>query len=425
MPAEQCEIDSIRRTNARRAVLFAITCYFLAGCLSAALYLISMIPSVHVAVLRLGWWLGDWHTFPFPYDFADFASQPLAGGFGFLLWLIIVESMVTLTIAAAALHSMTFAIVVLAHAWFGWPKYWKDVRSRFNLRSAWARSARRSWWVWPITQFVWLLLDQIAWGYRYACYPIIDNGPPFFIANIVAACLIFGVIASHVLRASVIEAVGPDELRCGGCGYLLRGLTRRRCPECGSDVDRQEARTYGLWLKRLRPLRKTQRHLLRALIVAMLFAPVWLPLGFVSMPRTWLRFVPSAICPDRAVLARNLNAFPIRLDAVCMIQHENSVAVIRFKQERVLRADYQVGFWFDKVDMDLNRTPDTFATGQVRNGGGPSLPIGPWAFTYGMAGENMIWLTRPDPTYAVAAFADDNLSGELRLVVEAWDKREP
>ncbi len=36
----------------------------------------------------------------------------------------------------------------------------------------------------------------------------------------------------------------PDEAACLGCGYLLRQLPARRCPECGRGFDPADPRTY-------------------------------------------------------------------------------------------------------------------------------------------------------------------------------------
>src|SRR4051794_19747730 len=38
----------------------------------------------------------------------------------------------------------------------------------------------------------------------------------------------------------------PDHARCLGCGYPLRGLGSRRCPECGREFDADDLRTVNL-----------------------------------------------------------------------------------------------------------------------------------------------------------------------------------
>jgi hypothetical protein len=38
----------------------------------------------------------------------------------------------------------------------------------------------------------------------------------------------------------------PDTAQCRKCGYLLRGLTRNRCPECGQEFRPGDPSTYRL-----------------------------------------------------------------------------------------------------------------------------------------------------------------------------------
>jgi hypothetical protein len=161
-----------------------------------------------------------------------------------------------------------------------------------------------------------------------------------------------------------------------------------------------------------------------ALIVALLLSPIWLPLGFVKLPRSWLRFIPAAITPDWGVFNRNPNAFPIRLDTVCLIQNNKSVGVIRFKNESELGTRFATTFWLNIRGMELMGMPDAFAAGQIETGGSPTLPVGPWIFNYDTASENMIWLSRPNSALDVAAFARDDLPEWLELVLESCDAHE-
>ncbi len=52
----------------------------------------------------------------------------------------------------------------------------------------------------------------------------------------------------------------PEQARCLGCGYFLRGLERPVCPECGREFDPKDTRTFDTdptrrqrkkWIKRL------------------------------------------------------------------------------------------------------------------------------------------------------------------------------
>ena len=109
------------------------------------------------------------------------------------------------------------------------------------------------------------------------------------------------------------------------------------------------------------------------------------------------------------------NAFPIRLDAACLIRCDGALAVLLFEKKGPSYARYLVGYWDDASNFGT-REPDSTESGTVTNGGGPNLPVGPWHFTYGMASENMLWLTRPGGTCHVAATVKDDFDGDLTWV---------
>jgi hypothetical protein len=75
----------------------------------------------------------------------------------------------------------------------------------------------------------------------------------------------------------------PDEARCRGCNYSLRGLSHFRCPECGREFDPERPRTMkvGRPLDRfapqlLRPMGRLPRVIMWALTVAGVIGPAWL-----------------------------------------------------------------------------------------------------------------------------------------------------
>lgn len=46
-----------------------------------------------------------------------------------------------------------------------------------------------------------------------------------------------GFVFSHFLAAVLYGDKDPDaETRCSKCGYILRGITEPRCPECGEKI---------------------------------------------------------------------------------------------------------------------------------------------------------------------------------------------
>lgn len=393
----------------RQAWLTAAKFYLLAAATHAALIPVSELPVVHRPFLRLGWRLGPWPDFPFPYNF-DFAA---AGSFPWSIFLpVAVTSVLGLTLAVAAVHGFVFLIVVLLHAWLGWPRYWQDVRSAVKLRFAWATSARRSWWIWPAAQIVWLLWDQLAVGFVFAFYPIINTRFPFLTANLAAVALGYAYVSSGVVREHVVRVIGPDQLRCPGCGYLLRGLESHRCPECGHEISRNVRPIFCFKWQRFGRWKLTSRLTGLILLLMLLAAPLAVPMILVNLPRSWLQSAPSVIVPWQVLTPPNPDAFPIRLDAVCVIRHEGALAVIRFSQELPRRGRYEVGFWPD-ADAFGREPPESTHAGKITSGGGPDLPVGPWPFRYGLVGENMVWLFRPDGTYHVEAFRIECFSGDL------------
>jgi hypothetical protein len=56
---------------------------------------------------------------------------------------------------------------------------------------------------------------------------------------------------------------------CRACGYQLRGLESRRCPECGRDFDPDYPKTY-----RRKPLRPWKRWVMRAAVLLLLLATI-------------------------------------------------------------------------------------------------------------------------------------------------------
>ncbi|MCA9252050.1 MAG: hypothetical protein KDA54_13050 [Phycisphaerales bacterium] len=408
-----------------KSVRKALGSFLFAGFLVSVSYVIFDLPAVSYWTMQIGWQLSRWRSFPCPYDIDEFSPLSLGSEFDLYFVPVFVFMILTTAVLVAIFHGISFMIALLSHKYFGWPRYWRDVRTRLHVQAAWAQSAIHGWWVWPTTAFVWRLLCQIGLAFDYAFYPIIGNGALFLEANFLAASLIFIMIASRILRSALIESVSDDELRCFECGYLLTGLPNERCPECGSDVECKDKERYGLFrLKRTPMFQRALSGLAKVVILALLLAPAWLPISVASLPRTWLRFVPSAIAPGWEVYNSNADAFPIRLDSVCLVKQGNSVAVIQFKRVMDMRADYKVAFWNDKSDMESRRAPDSSKTGKIDNKMPQSVSAGPWTLSYDIASENMIWLHRPENSNIdIASFTLDDLPEQLRFL-ETWDSQE-
>ena len=52
---------------------------------------------------------------------------------------------------------------------------------------------------------------------------------------VIALLVVVGLIVGIVLWATS-KGGGSSEMSCGGCGYVVRGLSQLNCPECGADL---------------------------------------------------------------------------------------------------------------------------------------------------------------------------------------------
>lgn len=106
------------------------------------------------------------------------------------------------------------------------------------------------------------------------------------------------------MTEGIVERIPPDSASCLACGYSLRGLSSRACPECGREFDPDSEwtmsvpRTPFAWEKRLLdptawPFDKIRRTLLLGLLVSAWFPPPN-PLPILLLAAYWLRWaVPS------------------------------------------------------------------------------------------------------------------------------------
>ena len=395
-------------------LVLALGCYLLSAGLHVVLILLSEIPVIHVAFLRLAWRLGPWSSLPFPYNFTEHASQPSLDINDIPTVVVVSVAMfLGLTLVVGVLHGFSFAVVVAMHIQLGRPRYWPDVRQKLDLQSIWALHARRSWWVWPLVQLTWLLLDQVSWGFVYAFYPIINTGPFYQFLNILGVVIMYGIVGNRLVRTSVVGAVDYDDLRCRNCDYLLRGIDEGYCPECGRERNGIDAVEYRVLGQRPGWARRTRRLVPFAAVVVLLSAPVWLPIGLTCLPRNWLRFIPAAVRPDEQILYFDTDTFPIRFGSICVVRHKGSVAIIRFQKKEAYRAGYRVSYWSDANDCRPSNPSDLESVGQVTMGGGPKLPVGPWEFYYSFC-EDMVLVTRPAESYSVEVFVRSDLPAQLR-----------
>lgn len=401
----------------RQATIIAAKFHLLAGTAFLAIMIVSELQIVDFMFTRLGWWLAPWREFPLPYDWEYFGWQGQSADYVFLF---IILGPVQLLICASVIllmHGFVFRLTVRLHRWFGWPNYCSELGDAFNLRTAWAESARRSWWIWPVALLILTVWGGMAMGLRRARYPIIDDGFLSLAANLLAVVLGFAYIASLVVREHVIALIGPNERRCVNCDYCLRGLQSRVCPECAHPFDLGKPAEFRFRWERFE-VASTWRRVVRILLpAALLSAPLWVPLAVLCVPNSWRQVAPRALQPRWELIARNPNAFPLRHDAVCVIRHGEGVCVVRFSKQTLLSARYEAGYWSKSVNFGES-PPELTTSGRVGFGIDRDLPLGPWIFTYGSLDEHLLWIYRPDETFEVSVLRADDFDGDLSWTEE-------
>lgn len=401
----------------RQAAVTAGTYHLLGGAAFLAIMIVLELPIVDFWFTRLGWWLGPWRTFPLPYDYE---AQPYWPGESLILVLSMVLAMLLGCASLILLtHGAVFRVTVLLHRWFGWPRYWPDVKDSISLRTAWVESARRSWWIWPAILLIWAFWSSIAAGLRDAFYPLINDGLPFLIANVITLGLAYAYTSSRVVRGHVVALLRPEDLHCVKCDYRLRGLQSRRCPECAHPFDPDARPEFRFKWERFDGRGRCRRFVRVLLPIALLAAPLWVPLAILGVPRTWLQWIPPSLQPGQRVINYDPNAFPIRLDAVCCIRRGDELGIVRFRKRTLYRGECVAGYWPSAGSFGRH-PPEQRTMRMAVMGAGWNQTVGPWNFRCHWGGQNMIWLSRPDATYEVEAMLVEDFDGDL-----SWAEEDP
>ena len=396
----------------RQAVLTAGKYHLLGSVACVALWVVFELPSLHFAFVRLGWWLATRRDFPLPHDRADFSwvHGPLHVVAGTQLNIII-----TFSLALFLVHGAAFRVTALLHRWFGWPRYWSDVSDSLSLRTAWAESARRSWWIWAVGSLIWELLTELATGLRSAMYPVIADGGPFLIANIATIVLGYCYTSALALREQVATLIGPDEQRCVKCDYRLRGLQSRLCPECAHAFDPVLTPEFRFKWEQFEGRGRCRKFVRVLLPIALLAAPLWVPLAILCFPRTWLQWIPSSLQPVLFAINNDPNAFPIHSDTVCRIRRGEEVWIMRFRRRGLYRHTYVTGYWAD-VELFGQQGPAQIMTGEA--GIGRIQMMAPWNLWCSWGSDNLIWLHTPDESFKVEAMLVEDFDGDLSWAEE-------
>lgn len=76
-------------------------------------------------------------------------------------------------------------------------------------------------------------LALLAWTYLLNMARTSWSVPPTYLAFAITVTAVASLAWTLVC---ISHARGDGETRCRSCGYILRGLTEPRCPECGERI---------------------------------------------------------------------------------------------------------------------------------------------------------------------------------------------
>ncbi|MBK8913931.1 MAG: hypothetical protein IPM64_04880 [Phycisphaerales bacterium] len=369
-----------------------------------ALFALSQ-PRLIYAMTWLAWEIGPYRELPIVYAAADWPfswiffedAHSALFCFGVLLPLF--------TLFPAVLLLALFGLLVAAHAWLGWPAYWRVVRPHIELGQVWLHAVRRTWWIWPLGFFIWMAIELLSSAFRHAFTPVVQNSIPFLVSH----CSLFAALAalrmSSVLRDAVTATLRPDELLCLRCGYSLRGIGSARCPECGCEREPAGMPTYRLFF-RGPGWGKKARVATAIAAVMMLMAPLWIPAMLLWTPHPWRPFVPAWLGPNwySFGLREPVTTFPIRGNSVCAIRRGSGVVVVAVLRDGKFRLRYEVSHWQDEGGY-LNSAPDYSQRGLITG----ITPVAVSLSQDGLAGLIFYW-AGPEFTFLSAQWPDVRIS---------------
>lgn len=78
----------------------------------------------------------------------------------------------------------------------------------------------------------------------------------------------------------------------------------------------------------------------------------------------------------------------------------------------------------NKSEFLSTEAPDSITDDHVSHGytGVQAVSLGPWNLTVSGGLETMLWLNRPDASYSVSAYMEEDLPEEYQFIVEKWDE---
>lgn len=402
-----------------KTIVGVVLAYLLAALASGLVIHTLSLPVVQRGLSRLFWSCSPLRACAYPFDHESGAFRLSLSDE--LTTVILLVGGLLVFIAAA--QTIMFGVALTLYARFGWPPYWKEVGPRLDQLALLARSAWRGWWVWPVGLLLWCLLataDRVFFG---AGYSIADTSSGYGTVYFATLWLIYLLMSARVLRTAVVAALGPDDLRCLGCGYLLRGLVGPRCPECGGDASQPQAsRFFRLCLWRGRRAGRPgwlRRALPFTIVAALLLVPVWLPRILAQLPPPWLAYFPASIRPSYAFLNRTPLGYPIRLNSVCLLRHNNAVGVIQLASRQAFRADYRALRWSDAEQFVQRRPPEEDLTGELRviDYTMPP-PLKRWNLQFRSYSAELFWVSLPDATYSLETYDPNDAPADVNWALQ-------
>lgn len=365
-------------------------------------------PTANEFWIKIGWWLTPWRSLPPTIDVRIFDYPGFSEGLGALL-----AFGAFLSVLVMLMHGVAFAAASFLYKWRAWPPYWPDVvesveHSRL-LWSAWAESAWRACWVFPSAMTLSGVWGKLAWTMMSAGYPLIGISWQYPLATFVAILLTHGFISSLVLRRYVTRLVPADGHRCVACGYLLRGLSEPRCPECGLETRLCQKPGFHLLGRRSEQIRRASVFIQFVLPFMLVFAPLWIPL----LAKQILSIAGRPTVPVGAPrVAPNPDAFPVDVGAVCFVRRNGEVSAVRVSKDPQNQWRYESRYWADEAAFGHD-PPSATNTGPLSPPSWSSLTAGPWTLHFSDGSDTMGYLYRPDVTYQVEVHEADDERAKL------------
>lgn len=362
----------------------------------------------------MAWRIGPWGRFPMPFDIRAFERARDSDDYSVEKVLIVISAYFLFGLILCVGHWCVFGVTFLIYRRFGWPGYLADLGDRIARIQVWQSAVRRGWWVLPAFGFARVAWEWIDLGQSYSLYRWAFTGLPFDYAMLCLGAATYARISGGAIIAAVRSEVRADEVRCCHCGYLLRGLSESKCPECGRAAIGTVPPRFELGRGRRRGRRAAAWIAVSSLTLTM---PAWVPALVTALPLRVARQLPppiqqSAYWPDWSV--------PLRIGAICTIRDQAQTGVLWVRQSDGPRFELhwwrwnECGFW--------DRAPDSSGVATIAAVGGTEpIQIGGLSIAATLtrwARQSWITLSTGHPNWDVTVQMPEDAPAELRRLVE-------